>query len=274
MVVIRRPCNSQSSRFILLSCSRFGRFLYFWYSYRISDTRWIFSGNECLNMFVLTKTGCVHSNGRSCCCKLTTPSPSHIGELLGHDVYFCIPGCHQCSTNECIWGEKFRNIRCWWGGYSFFCGYLLLGNTKMCSNGPATHIRKQLGFDLWYIFLGLFIICIIESAQIEDINNYVCSTFRPWSEINCLSGLIYSIYFLKWSVGMDVLDYLLYFLLQLWDFWWQGYPTVNTSFCSQFRTLSKVVMVALMVYFLLFCRLTHDRYVDGIVVCRMRLTKP
>ena len=37
----------------------------------------------------------------------------------------------------------------------------------------ATHIRRQLSFDLWYIFLGVFIICIVESDQIEDTNNYV-----------------------------------------------------------------------------------------------------
>ena len=37
----------------------------------------------------------------------------------------------------------------------------------------ATHIRRQLSFDLWYIFLGVFIICIAESDQIEDTNNYV-----------------------------------------------------------------------------------------------------
>jgi Trk-type K+ transport system membrane component len=36
-------------------------------------------------------------------------------------------------------------------------------------------MRRQLGFDLWYIFLGLFIICIVESTQIEDTNNYVRS---------------------------------------------------------------------------------------------------
>lgn len=40
-------------------------------------------------------------------------------------------------------------------------------------NSVATHMRHQLGFDLWYIFLGLFIICIVESSQIQDTNNYV-----------------------------------------------------------------------------------------------------
>jgi len=41
--------------------------------------------------------------------------------------------------------------------------------------GVGTHIRRQLGFDLWYIFLGLFIICIVEGSQIADTNNYVNS---------------------------------------------------------------------------------------------------
>lgn len=39
----------------------------------------------------------------------------------------------------------------------------------------ATHIRRQLGFDLWYIFLGLFVICIVEASEIQDTNNYVFS---------------------------------------------------------------------------------------------------
>ena len=35
------------------------------------------------------------------------------------------------------------------------------------------HLRRQLSFDLWYVFLGLFIICIAERQQLEDKNNYV-----------------------------------------------------------------------------------------------------
>lgn len=31
-----------------------------------------------------------------------------------------------------------------------------------------THIKNQLGFDLWYIFLGCFCICIAESGKIAD----------------------------------------------------------------------------------------------------------
>lgn len=41
----------------------------------------------------------------------------------------------------------------------------------------ALHIRRQLGYDLWYVFLGVFIICIVESDQIQDINNYVGPVF-------------------------------------------------------------------------------------------------
>jgi potassium uptake Trk family protein len=40
----------------------------------------------------------------------------------------------------------------------------------------GTHLRKQLSFDLWYIFLGLFIICIAEGGHIESTAEYVCFT--------------------------------------------------------------------------------------------------
>ena len=35
------------------------------------------------------------------------------------------------------------------------------------------HFRDQLGFDLWYIFLGLFVIAIIEGARIRNTNDWV-----------------------------------------------------------------------------------------------------
>jgi Trk-type K+ transport system membrane component len=36
-----------------------------------------------------------------------------------------------------------------------------------------THMKNQLGFDLWYIFLGTFCICISESTRIADVNEPV-----------------------------------------------------------------------------------------------------
>lgn len=36
-----------------------------------------------------------------------------------------------------------------------------------------THMKNQLGFDLWYIFLGTFCLCISESKRIADVNEPV-----------------------------------------------------------------------------------------------------
>lgn len=61
----------------------------------------------------------------------------------------------------------------------------------------ATHIRRQLGFDLWYIFLGLFIICIIEADNIQDTANYVrprhltrLTVFQWWNPFNILFEVV------------------------------------------------------------------------------------
>lgn len=40
----------------------------------------------------------------------------------------------------------------------------------------GAHLRKQLSFDLWYIFLGLFIITISEGSRIQDTKDYVSIT--------------------------------------------------------------------------------------------------
>lgn len=37
-----------------------------------------------------------------------------------------------------------------------------------------THLRNQLSFDLWYIFVGIFAICVAESSRIMDNNDPVC----------------------------------------------------------------------------------------------------
>jgi Trk-type K+ transport system membrane component len=39
------------------------------------------------------------------------------------------------------------------------------------------HVRNQFSFDLWYIFLGTFCICIAESKRIMDLNEPVRSKF-------------------------------------------------------------------------------------------------
>lgn len=47
----------------------------------------------------------------------------------------------------------------------------------------GAHLRKQLSFDLWYIFLGLFIITIAEGSHIENKNNYAFTTFAILFEV-------------------------------------------------------------------------------------------
>lgn len=37
----------------------------------------------------------------------------------------------------------------------------------------SQHLRRQLSFDLWYIFLGFFIISIVEGSKLQDTNAYV-----------------------------------------------------------------------------------------------------
>lgn len=38
----------------------------------------------------------------------------------------------------------------------------------------VSHVRNQLSFDLWYIFLGTFLICIAEADRIADNDQPVC----------------------------------------------------------------------------------------------------
>ena len=41
----------------------------------------------------------------------------------------------------------------------------------------GAHLRRQLSFDLWYIFLGLFIVGIAEASRIQDPNDIAFSLF-------------------------------------------------------------------------------------------------
>lgn len=86
-------------------------------------------------------------------------------------------------------------------------------------NFVGAHLRNQLSFDLWFIFLGLFIICIAEGGKLDN-EDYRFSVFSVLFEIISAYG----------TVGMSL-----------------GYPTVNTSLSGQFTTLSKLVIIAMMI---------------------------
>ena len=84
----------------------------------------------------------------------------------------------------------------------------------------ATHLRNQLSFDLWYVFLGVFCICLAESSKITDPENPAFSVFAIFFETVSAYG----------NVGLSL-----------------GHPDVLTSLCGQFTTFSKVVICAMMI---------------------------
>lgn len=84
----------------------------------------------------------------------------------------------------------------------------------------GTHLRRQLSFDLWYIFLGLFLIAIIEGDRIQDTNDAAFTMFSVLFEVVSAYG----------TVGLSL-----------------GYPGTNASFSAQFRTLSKLVIIAMQI---------------------------
>lgn len=84
----------------------------------------------------------------------------------------------------------------------------------------SQHLRRQLSFDLWYIFLGLFIISIVEGDRIANVNDAAFTTFSVLFEIVSAYG----------TVGLSL-----------------GYPGIDASFSAEFRTISKLVIIAMMI---------------------------
>ncbi|KAF3406993.1 Low-affinity potassium transport protein [Talaromyces pinophilus] len=103
------------------------------------------------------------------------------------------------------------------------------------SNGSSyvmTHIRNQPTFDLWYIFLGTFCICIAESQRIMDDNDPVTRSRADFSLKRAVA--VFPVFFEVVS-GYGNVGHSL------------GYPTVNTSPSGQFTTFNKVVMCFMMI---------------------------
>ncbi|CAG84747.2 DEHA2A10340p [Debaryomyces hansenii CBS767] len=90
---------------------------------------------------------------------------------------------------------------------------------KTPRNFIGAHLRNQLSFDLWFIFLGLFIICIAEGPKLNK-NNYRFSIFTILFEIISAYG----------TVGLSL-----------------GYPGVDVSLSGEFTVLSKLVMIAMVI---------------------------
>lgn len=84
----------------------------------------------------------------------------------------------------------------------------------------STHLRRQLSFDLWYVFLGLFVIAIAEGKRLQDANDYSFQLFTVLFEVVSAYG----------TVGLSF-----------------GYPGVDTSFSGQFNVISKLVIMAMQI---------------------------
>lgn len=85
----------------------------------------------------------------------------------------------------------------------------------------GAHLRRQLSFDLWYIFLGLFIIAIVEGSRLESSTDDV--SFNLFS-------VLFEIVSAYGTVGLSL-----------------GYPTTDASFSSQFKVISKLVIIAMQI---------------------------
>lgn len=82
------------------------------------------------------------------------------------------------------------------------------------------HVRNQLSFDLWYIFLGTFCICCAESNRIMNQADPFFQVFPIFFEVASAYA----------NVGLSL-----------------GYPNTSTSFSGVFSQFSKLVICAMMI---------------------------
>ncbi|EKM53378.1 uncharacterized protein PHACADRAFT_211077 [Phanerochaete carnosa HHB-10118-sp] len=84
----------------------------------------------------------------------------------------------------------------------------------------AMHMRKQLSFDMWWLGLALFLVCIVEKDNLENPDNL------SWFTIFTIVFELVSAY---GSVGLSL-----------------GLPYANYSFSGALRPLSKLIVCAVM----------------------------
>ncbi|KAL0955885.1 hypothetical protein HGRIS_002083 [Hohenbuehelia grisea] len=85
----------------------------------------------------------------------------------------------------------------------------------------AMHVRRQLAFDMWWIALAIFLVCIIERAHLEDEANF------GWFNI---FNVVFELVSAYGTVGLSL-----------------GLPLGNYSFSGAFRPLSKLIVCFVMI---------------------------
>ncbi|PWN87902.1 hypothetical protein FA10DRAFT_234060, partial [Acaromyces ingoldii] len=99
-------------------------------------------------------------------------------------------------------------------------GALNTGGAKVWGTYLAAHARRQLAFDIWWLGFALWLICIIEKTNIEDpASNGWFTVFSCLFELTSAYG----------TVGLST-----------------GTPYDNFSLSGRFSTLSKLVVIAVM----------------------------
>ena len=83
----------------------------------------------------------------------------------------------------------------------------------------GAHLRRQLSFDLWYIFLGLFIIAIAEGNRIQS-GDPAFTMFSVLFEVVSAYG----------TVGLSL-----------------GYTNIDESFSAEFGVVAKLVIIAMQI---------------------------
>lgn len=81
----------------------------------------------------------------------------------------------------------------------------------------GAHLRRQLSFDLWYIFIGFFILSISEGQRIQN-NDFT------------MFGVLFEIVSAYGTVGLSL-----------------GYTGINASLSSQFSVIGKLVIIAMQI---------------------------
>ena len=94
-------------------------------------------------------------------------------------------------------------------------------DAKVWGSFLAAHARRQLAFDIWWLGFALWLVCIVERHNIED-----PSTNSWFTIFSCLFELT-SAY---GTVGLST-----------------GTPTDSFSLSGRFRTLSKLIVIAVMI---------------------------
>lgn len=83
----------------------------------------------------------------------------------------------------------------------------------------GAHLRRQLSFDLWYIFLGFFVIAIAEGSRIQSGD----PNFTMFS-------ILFEVVSAYGTVGLSL-----------------GYPTINASFSAEFGVIAKLIIIAMQI---------------------------